>query len=104
MGEAVDRLEAERREQSVTGVVLTSAKKTFFAGGNLNDAPGATADDAQGLFETSMTIKAALRRLETLAPGRRGDQRRRARRRSRSRSPATAGIAADGSPRSGCPR
>ena len=33
MDAVVDRLEAER--DTVTGVVLTSAKKTFFAGGDL---------------------------------------------------------------------
>ena len=32
--ETVDRLEAEK--DSITGVVITSAKKTFFAGGDLN--------------------------------------------------------------------
>jgi 3-hydroxyacyl-CoA dehydrogenase/enoyl-CoA hydratase/3-hydroxybutyryl-CoA epimerase len=31
----VERLEAEK--ESITGVVITSAKKTFFAGGDLND-------------------------------------------------------------------
>ena len=34
MDAVVDRLEAER--DTVTGVVLTSAKKTFFAGGDLD--------------------------------------------------------------------
>ena len=33
MGKAVDRLVAEK--DSITGVVITSAKKTFFAGGDL---------------------------------------------------------------------
>ena len=33
MGETVERLEAER--DSIAGVVLTSAKKTFFAGGDI---------------------------------------------------------------------
>ncbi len=35
MAATVDRLEAEKDE--ITGVVITSAKKTFFAGGDLND-------------------------------------------------------------------
>ena len=35
MAATVDRLEAERDE--ITGVVITSAKKTFFAGGDLHD-------------------------------------------------------------------
>jgi 3-hydroxyacyl-CoA dehydrogenase/enoyl-CoA hydratase/3-hydroxybutyryl-CoA epimerase len=64
MAEAVDRLYAEKDE--IVGVVLTSAKKTFFAGGNLKMLVQATKDDAPRLFEESMSIKADLRRLETL--------------------------------------
>ncbi len=64
MSAAIDRLYAEKDD--VVGVVLTSAKKTFFAGGNLNMLIQATQDDAQRLFEESMSIKADLRRLETL--------------------------------------
>ena len=40
MGETVDRL--EREKDSIRGVVLTSAKKTFFAGGNLGSLIQAT--------------------------------------------------------------
>ena len=47
-------------------MVLTSAKKTFFAGGNLNMLIRATKDDAQQIYDESMGIKADLRRLETL--------------------------------------
>jgi 3-hydroxyacyl-CoA dehydrogenase/enoyl-CoA hydratase/3-hydroxybutyryl-CoA epimerase len=64
MAAAVDRLEAEKDD--VVGVVLTSAKKTFFAGGNLNMLVQAGPDDAQRLFDESMEIKQDLRRLETL--------------------------------------
>ncbi len=39
----VDRLEAEK--DSITGVIITSAKKTFFAGGDLNDLKKATKDE-----------------------------------------------------------
>ena len=35
MGQIVDRLEAEK--DSIAGVIVTSAKKTFFAGGDLNE-------------------------------------------------------------------
>ena len=35
MAATVDRLEAEKDD--ITGVILTSAKKTFFAGGDLKD-------------------------------------------------------------------
>jgi 3-hydroxyacyl-CoA dehydrogenase/enoyl-CoA hydratase/3-hydroxybutyryl-CoA epimerase len=64
MRAAVDRLESEKDD--VVGVVLTSAKKTFFAGGNLNMLVQAGPEDAKELFEESQSIKADLRRLETL--------------------------------------
>ncbi|MFC5149558.1 3-hydroxyacyl-CoA dehydrogenase NAD-binding domain-containing protein [Streptomyces aureoversilis] len=59
-----DRLEAEK--ESVRGVVLTSAKKTFFAGGDLRELIAATPADAGSVLEGSMTIKRDLRRIETL--------------------------------------
>ncbi|WP_368680177.1 3-hydroxyacyl-CoA dehydrogenase NAD-binding domain-containing protein (plasmid) [Rhodococcus opacus] len=64
MGIALDRLEAER--DSVTGVVITSAKKTFFAGGDLNDLVRATAQDAVKFTDFANGIKDQFRRLETL--------------------------------------
>ena len=64
MGAAIDRLYAEKDD--VTGVVITSAKKTFFAGGNLKNMLAATPDDAQTVFEMCEQIKADLRRLELL--------------------------------------
>jgi 3-hydroxyacyl-CoA dehydrogenase / enoyl-CoA hydratase / 3-hydroxybutyryl-CoA epimerase len=64
MGAAVDRLEAEK--ESISGVVITSAKKTFFAGGDLNDLLAVTKEDAAEFAEGIRTIKAQLRRLETL--------------------------------------
>jgi 3-hydroxyacyl-CoA dehydrogenase/enoyl-CoA hydratase/3-hydroxybutyryl-CoA epimerase len=64
MQAAVERLEAEKHD--VVGVVLTSAKKTFFAGGNLKMLIQAQPEDAQKLYDQSMGIKAVLRRLETL--------------------------------------
>ena len=63
MHEAIDKLYAEKDD--VTGVVVTSAKKTFFAGGNLKGMLAATPDDAQAVFEMCEGIKADLRRLET---------------------------------------
>ncbi|MFJ4846777.1 3-hydroxyacyl-CoA dehydrogenase NAD-binding domain-containing protein [Streptomyces sp. NPDC088733] len=59
-----DRLEAER--DSVRGVVVTSAKKTFFAGGDLKDMIKAGPEDAPQIFEAGMAIKRDLRRIETL--------------------------------------
>jgi 3-hydroxyacyl-CoA dehydrogenase/enoyl-CoA hydratase/3-hydroxybutyryl-CoA epimerase len=64
MGATVERLEAEKDD--IKGVVLTSAKKTFFAGGDLHDLKAVTkaqsAEFAAGLRE----VKGQLRRLETL--------------------------------------
>ena len=64
MHAAVERLEAEKDQ--VKGVVITSAKKTFFAGGDLNDLLKATKADAAQIAEHVRGIKADLRRLETL--------------------------------------
>ncbi len=63
MAEAIDRLYAEKDD--VSGVVITSAKKTFFAGGDLKGMLATTPDDAQAVFEMCEGIKADLRRLET---------------------------------------
>ena len=64
MGRAVDRLVAERDD--VAGVVVTSAKKTFFAGGDLVGMSRATPDDAADVFATIQEVKRQLRTLETL--------------------------------------
>jgi 3-hydroxyacyl-CoA dehydrogenase/enoyl-CoA hydratase/3-hydroxybutyryl-CoA epimerase len=61
---AVDRLEAEK--ESIKGVVITSAKKTFFAGGDLKDMIQATKADAPAIGAQVRGIKADLRRLEKL--------------------------------------
>ncbi|NDJ88263.1 3-hydroxyacyl-CoA dehydrogenase NAD-binding domain-containing protein [Mycolicibacter kumamotonensis] len=63
MHNAVERLVAEK--DSITGVVITSAKKTFFAGGDLKAMIQVGPDDAQAVFEQVETIKADLRTLET---------------------------------------
>ena len=63
MRATVDRLVAER--DAVTGVVITSAKKTFFAGGDLNDLSLAGPEQAQSVFDMGSEIKAQLRTLET---------------------------------------
>ncbi|MCK8678020.1 3-hydroxyacyl-CoA dehydrogenase NAD-binding domain-containing protein [Streptomyces lichenis] len=59
-----DRAEAER--DSIRGIVYTSAKKTFFAGGDLKDMIKAGPADARRVFDGGMAIKDALRRIETL--------------------------------------
>jgi 3-hydroxyacyl-CoA dehydrogenase/enoyl-CoA hydratase/3-hydroxybutyryl-CoA epimerase len=64
MGATVDRLEAERN--SIAGVVVTSAKKTFFAGGDLNDLRRARREQAEEIAAGAREVKSQLRRLETL--------------------------------------
>ena len=64
MGKAVERLVAEK--DSITGVVVTSAKKTFFAGGDLKGMVQATPEDAGEFFSLVETVKRDLRTLETL--------------------------------------
>jgi 3-hydroxyacyl-CoA dehydrogenase/enoyl-CoA hydratase/3-hydroxybutyryl-CoA epimerase len=64
MAATVDRLEAER--DNITGVVITSAKKTFFAGGDLKDMMTVGREDGQALMDDLGQIKGDLRRLETL--------------------------------------
>ncbi len=63
MAAAVERLYDE--QEQVTGVVVTSAKKTFFAGGNLTLMSQATKADAPRIFAEVESMKATLRRLET---------------------------------------
>ncbi|MEU6577301.1 3-hydroxyacyl-CoA dehydrogenase NAD-binding domain-containing protein [Streptomyces sp. NPDC046805] len=59
-----DRLEAER--ESIRGVIVISAKKTFFAGGDLRDLIAFGPEQAQEAFEVGQGIKRNLRRIETL--------------------------------------
>jgi 3-hydroxyacyl-CoA dehydrogenase / enoyl-CoA hydratase / 3-hydroxybutyryl-CoA epimerase len=68
MHAALDRLDDELAadESSVTGVVVASAKKTFFAGGNLSLMIQAKPEDAPRIFAEVEGIKADLRRLEKL--------------------------------------
>lgn len=64
MTETLDVLEAQR--EGMTGVILTSAKKTFFAGADLEAVYQTTPEDAGDLFAEAQSIKAQLRRLEQL--------------------------------------
>ncbi len=64
MRATVQRLEAERDE--ITGVIITSAKKTFFAGGDLNDLRAATKEQSDEVATFVREGKSMLRRLETL--------------------------------------
>jgi 3-hydroxyacyl-CoA dehydrogenase/enoyl-CoA hydratase/3-hydroxybutyryl-CoA epimerase len=64
MGKTVERLVAEK--DSITGVVITSAKSTFFAGGDLKTMIQAGPEDAGEFFSTVERVKKDLRALETL--------------------------------------
>src|ERR1700751_1416719 len=65
MHKAVERLVAEK--DSITGVVITSAKKTFFAGGDLKGMIQAQPEGAGGFFSTVEGVKKDLPTLETFA-------------------------------------
>jgi 3-hydroxyacyl-CoA dehydrogenase/enoyl-CoA hydratase/3-hydroxybutyryl-CoA epimerase len=64
MGECVDALVADA--EHITGVIVTSAKKTFFAGGDLDAMSTATAADAPAYMERTAVVKRQFRKLETL--------------------------------------
>jgi 3-hydroxyacyl-CoA dehydrogenase/enoyl-CoA hydratase/3-hydroxybutyryl-CoA epimerase len=66
MAAVVQRLydELAQDESSVSGVVIASAKRTFFAGGNLKNMVLATKDDAASVFAMGEAVKAGLRKLE----------------------------------------
>jgi len=53
-------------EENLAGVVITSAKKTFIAGGDLNDLVAAQPGEEQGVFVRTEGIKALLRQIEKL--------------------------------------
>jgi 3-hydroxyacyl-CoA dehydrogenase/enoyl-CoA hydratase/3-hydroxybutyryl-CoA epimerase len=64
MHAAVERLSAEK--DSITGVIITSAKDTFFAGGDLKLLSQVTDANAAEFAAGVTTVKADLRRLELL--------------------------------------
>jgi 3-hydroxyacyl-CoA dehydrogenase/enoyl-CoA hydratase/3-hydroxybutyryl-CoA epimerase len=68
MADAVAAVAAdiERDPAAVKGVVIRSAKKTFFAGGDLPSLMASGPDKAQELFEEVEAVKATFRRLETI--------------------------------------
>ncbi|MBV7296040.1 enoyl-CoA hydratase/isomerase family protein [Corynebacterium sp. TAE3-ERU12] len=63
-----DRLEAELADDanSIRGIIITSAKKTFFAGGDIVQMSKATKDDAAEMFANVQSMKDSLRRIEKL--------------------------------------
>ncbi|NHN36512.1 3-hydroxyacyl-CoA dehydrogenase [Pseudomaricurvus alcaniphilus] len=63
MAETLDKLEAEN---GLAGVILTSAKRTFFAGGDLNELVAVKRGEEARLQALVEAVKAPLRRLEKL--------------------------------------
>jgi 3-hydroxyacyl-CoA dehydrogenase/enoyl-CoA hydratase/3-hydroxybutyryl-CoA epimerase len=61
--ESIEKLEAE---EGLTGVIFASAKKTFFAGGDLNSLVAVTEDSIETFFNGIEESKATMRRLEKL--------------------------------------
>ena len=61
---SVDRLEADR--DRIRGVIVTSAKRTFFAGGDLRALMAVRPEDAAAFFREVEGMKACLRRIEKL--------------------------------------
>ena len=64
MGACVARLVAEK--DSIAGVIITSAKKTFFAGGDLNELIKVGKPEAKAFYDMVLGLKGQLRTLETL--------------------------------------
>ncbi|MFF5090160.1 3-hydroxyacyl-CoA dehydrogenase NAD-binding domain-containing protein [Streptomyces niveus] len=57
---------AEAEKDSIRGIIVTSAKKSFFAGGDLKDMIKIGPGDAQQVFDAGLAVKRALRTIETL--------------------------------------
>ncbi|WP_336356815.1 3-hydroxyacyl-CoA dehydrogenase NAD-binding domain-containing protein [Pseudomonas granadensis] len=64
MAACVARLVAEKDQ--IAGVIITSAKKTFFAGGDLNELIKVGKPEAKAFYDMVLTLKGQLRTLETL--------------------------------------
>jgi 3-hydroxyacyl-CoA dehydrogenase/enoyl-CoA hydratase/3-hydroxybutyryl-CoA epimerase len=62
-GDVVEKLQAE---ENLTGVVIASAKKVFFAGGDLNDLVAVTPETVGRFMEGISLIKGQMRSLEKL--------------------------------------
>ena len=62
-GAVIDKLQTE---EDLSGVVIASAKKVFFAGGDLNDLVAVTPDRIEDFMQGITVIKAQMRVLEKL--------------------------------------
>ena len=63
MAETIDKLQ---QEDDLAGVVITSAKKVFFAGGNLNDLFAVQKGEEEAFMKGGEQIKAQLRTIEKM--------------------------------------
>lgn len=66
MGAIVARLEASRADGSLSGIVITSAKKSFFAGADLNELIRVTPALLDEFVSVATDVKDQMRRLERL--------------------------------------
>ncbi|WP_223487607.1 3-hydroxyacyl-CoA dehydrogenase NAD-binding domain-containing protein [Pseudomonas sp. A-RE-19] len=64
MATCVERLVADK--EAIAGIIITSAKKTFFAGGDLNELIKVGKPEAKIFYDMVLTLKGQLRTLETL--------------------------------------
>lgn len=64
LAETVARVQADA--DAIKGIIVTSAKKTFFAGGDLKELVQVTDQDAQQFFDMVLALKKQMRTLETL--------------------------------------
>ena len=64
LADAVSRIEADK--ERIQGVLVTSAKKTFFAGAQLDNVLKLKTEDAAAGFKGIEAMKACFRRLETM--------------------------------------
>ena len=62
LASAVTRLEGER--DRIAGVILASAKSTFFAGGDLRALASVRPEDGAAFYESIQGVKTSFRRLE----------------------------------------
>jgi 3-hydroxyacyl-CoA dehydrogenase/enoyl-CoA hydratase/3-hydroxybutyryl-CoA epimerase len=64
LSQVVDQLYAERA--ALRGIIIQSAKSSFFAGGNLREIADVVPNQARAFFDGLQRMKASLRRFETM--------------------------------------
>ena len=103
VNQLVDEIAADA--DSIKGVIVSSGKKTFFAGGDLKLMTQATPADAEEIFEKSSRSRPRCASSRPAAsPSSRPSTAPRSAAASRSRSPATTASRRTAATRSACPR